>query len=284
MNREEETDIQVELKNLQKEVKRVGHKINHLQNEIHHLERSVEKGQNRIDCLQDLIDCLHRQIDYLHPDFEEKELFDLEEKEILNELEPYNDYHKESPIEELIQAYLPDFSYKYLRREHLHIFSSRTLNQIICIKRTQRKDCVTLARARQYLETNLNAVERKLGKPFVRDAYILNVLIADNLSKNCYSLAGVDRLVEARKMVMVFSTRRSPSKWITNTIFRAIATKFDRWQKEIRKTLREKNISEPYGKLKEQLDCIDNVLNGIERYLAGDKTIELEEDECRAYV
>jgi len=158
---------------------------------------------------------------------------------------------------------LPDYELKTDFQCKAFIFSSKALNQVICIKYIQGKKCISLNRAHQYLEANRKAMQRKLGRAFYRKAYILNVLIADNLSKNCYELVSNPAKEKLRNMDMVFSTNRTSKEQIVATVLKALVRKFERWRDDILEGCRAKKVKKPYGHLKKKIKQIDDAIHEL---------------------
>jgi hypothetical protein len=172
------------------------------------------------------------------------------------------------------RASLPDFKMEQDFRGKSYIIFSKDLNQIICIKYIQRKDCITRARAHQYLEVNRREMQRKVGMEFYRKAFILNVLIADCLSKNCYELVSNPAKEKLRNMDMVFSINRTPERRIIDTVLRALITKLERWRDDLLKSCRAKNVKKPYGPLKKKITAMNDAIHELtkrrSRYMRGE--------------
>jgi len=149
---------------------------------------------------------------------------------------------------------LPDFKYSQNYRDNCIIFFSKILNQVICIKYSQRKHYIPPSLVHQYLDRSRREMERKLGSDFCNGASILNVFIADNLTDPCFELI---EKTNPQNMNMIFCTKHLIGEQIVSTVLDGLRRKLERWHQGIADGVKSKHIEKPYGEVEKKLEQID---------------------------
>lgn len=160
-------------------------------------------------------------------------------------------------LESYFRNQLPKFEYKSNQRDNCIIFFSKNFNQILCIKYAARKHYISEGLAWRYLERSRNEMRRVCGQNLYSTAYILNILIGDNLTKSCFNLSSINKKGNYRNIDMVFCTKFIFEDKIASIITRALSQKFEMWSRSIKSSLHSKNMKEPFGVVKDKLEDLN---------------------------
>jgi hypothetical protein len=154
----------------------------------------------------------------------------------------------------------PDFKYFPVAKKSCmtHILYSSRLNQIIAIKFPNREHYIPKNIAFSYLQSTRKTILAELGKSVCRDAYVLNILISNRLTKSRFDLITTDD--KKKNMDMLFNPKKTKDKEILKAIFQALATKGRRWLKRIKERCEDKKII-PFSEVRRKIKDIERAID-----------------------
>ncbi len=172
-----------------------------------------------------------------------------------------------------------DFTFDYIHKKSCLtlLCHSQDLNQIVAVKFPNRSHYISIKLARDYLQATRRLIDYKFSPSVLKDAYVLNVLISDKLTKSCFELISTSD----NNMDMVFNPNRRKTNYdiILGTILKSIYSKSVKWIDKIKKSFRKpviKNVKsyhgskefkdyiEPYGPVKKKIKVLEKASNYLE--------------------
>ena len=137
---------------------------------------------------------------------------------------------------------------------------SYNLNQIIFLKYPLRKDYISPATARKYLQGSQKILEDVFGKKILESnkPFFLNIIISEKLTKSCIDMKGLSPV--QRKMDMLFNPRFIKDEEIVCVICRALYKKINLWRESIERTFKKKGLK-PYKEHNKKISLLKDAEN-----------------------
>lgn len=152
---------------------------------------------------------------------------------------------------------------------------SQNLNQIVAVKFPNRRHYISTKLARDYLKSTRRLIEYKFSPAFLKEAFILNVLISDKLTKSSFKLISP----EGRNMDMLFNPKRTNNDIILGTILKSLYTKCENWENKVKSNCKKpiieykdsqygsietKTYIKPYGEVAKKIKDLEKASNYLE--------------------
>ncbi len=145
----------------------------------------------------------------------------------------------------------------------LYIIVSMNLKQIVAIKISNRKHYITKALASRYLQNTRKTIDGAITDKLRKDAYILNILMGDQISPSCYDLVKVTHGL--KNLDMVYNLKKIDDAKIIQGICNSLYHKTETWIEKIKKSCSDKGIR-PYGKQKMTIKRLDAAMDVFWKY------------------
>ena len=154
------------------------------------------------------------------------------------------------------------------RGSMLYVIILPNIRQIIALKVTSREHCITRSLAFKYLQSTRRTLDDIISPKLRKEAYVLNILVGDAISKSCYELLSKEHRQKQnidKNMDMVFSSKRKDDSEIIQSICKWLYLKTQHWKDKIEYKCKRQAVP-PYGQTKMTLKRLEKAIDVFWRY------------------